>query len=150
MRNLLIIANTPSPNTQSLRDAVEEGARSANISPIVLSPFDATADHVLQAQAIILGTTENFGYMSGALKDFFERIYYPCLEEKQGLSMALYVKAGNDGLGATNSVERITKGLRWKHVQPPLILSGDYQPEFAESCYELGAGMAEGMNMGIF
>lgn len=146
----MIIANTPSPNTQALRDAVADGARSADISPITLSPFDATTDDVLKAQAIILGTTENFGYMSGALKDFFERIYYPCLEEKQGLSMALYVKAGNDGQGAKNSVERITKGLRWKYVQPPIVLSGDYKPEFANDCYELGAGMAAGMKMGIF
>ncbi|PWQ96526.1 flavodoxin family protein [Leucothrix arctica] len=150
MSKLLIIANTPSTNTQALRDAVVDGAQSAEISPIVLSPFDANAEHVLQAQAIIIGTTENFAYMSGALKDFFERIYYPCLEQKQGLSMALYVKAGNDGQGAKSSVERITTGLRWKHVQSPLILSGDYKPEFAKDCYELGAGMAEGMKMGIF
>jgi len=150
MNNLLIIANTPSPNTQTLRDAVSKGAQSAGLSPIVLSPFDANADHVLQAQAIILGTTENFGYMSGALKDFFERVYYPCLEEKQGLSMALYVKAGNDGQGAKTSVERITTGLRWNHVQPPLILSGDYTPKFTKDCYELGAGVAEGLKMGIF
>lgn len=150
MDTLLIVANTPSPNTQTLRDAVADGARSSGLTPVVLSPFDADASHVLQAQAIILGTTENFGYMSGALKDFFERIYYPCLEEKQGLSMALYIKAGNDGQGAKTSVERITTGLRWNHVQPPLVLSGDYKPEFAESCYELGAGMAEGVKLGIF
>nr|CAA6830882.1 MAG: Multimeric flavodoxin WrbA [uncultured Thiotrichaceae bacterium] len=150
MNNLLIIANTPSPNTQTLRDAVSDGAQSAGLSAIVLSPFEADTSHVLQAQAIILGTTENFGYMSGALKDFFERIYYPCLEEKQGLSMALYVKAGNDGQGAKTSVERITTGLRWNHIQPPLILSGDYTPEFAKDCYELGAGVAEGLKMGIF
>ncbi|MEZ5536707.1 MAG: flavodoxin family protein [Thiolinea sp.] len=150
MKHLLIVANTPSPNTQTLRDAVADGAKSAGIEPVVLSPFDANADHVLQASAIILGTTENFGYMSGALKDFFERIYYPCLEEKQGLSMALYVKAGNDGQGAKASVEKIITGLRWNQVQPPLVLSGDYKPEFAEACHELGAGMAEGMKLGIF
>lgn len=150
MSHLLIVANTPSPNTQTLRDAVADGASASGLTPLVLSPFDAEAGHVLQAQAIILGTTENFGYMSGALKDFFERIYYPCLEEKQGLSIALYIKAGNDGQGAKTSVERITTGLRWNHVQPPLVLSGDYQPAFKESCYELGAGMAEGVKLGIF
>lgn len=150
MNQLLIVANTPSPNTQTLRDAVADGARSAELEPLVLSPFEAAAEHVLQAQAIILGTTENFGYMSGALKDFFERIYYPCLEEKQGLSMVLYVKAGNDGQGAKSSVERIVTGLRWHHTQPPLVLSGNYKPEFAEACYKLGAGMAEGVKLGIF
>lgn len=150
MSQLLIVANTPSPNTQALRDAVAAGARSTGLEPLVLSPFDAHAEHVLSAQAIILGTTENFGYMSGALKDFFERIYYPCLEEKQGLSMALYVKAGNDGQGAKTSVGRIVSGLRWNHVQPPLVFSGDYKPEFAEACYALGAGMAEGVRLGIF
>ncbi len=150
MSPLLIVANTPSTNTQTLRDAVADGVRSTDIEPLVLAPFDANAEHVLQAQAIILGTTENFGYMSGALKDFFERIYYPCLTEKQGLSMALYVRAGNDGQGATTSVERIITGLRWNPVQPPLVLSGGYQPEFAAACYELGAGMAEGVKLGIF
>ena len=64
--------------------------------------------------------------------------------------MALYVKAGNDGQGAKTSVERIVTGLRWNHVQEPLVLSGDFRPEFAESCFELGAGMAEGLKLGIF
>lgn len=150
MKPLLIIANTPSPNTLTLRTAVADGARSAEIEPMVLTPFEADASHVLQAGAIILGTTENFGYMSGTLKDFFERVYYPCLEETQGLSMALYVKAGNDGQGAKTSVERIVTGLRWNHAQEPLVLSGDFQDEFVDSCFELGAGMAEGLKMGIF
>lgn len=150
MKPLLIIANTPSPNTLTLRTAVADGARSAELDPIVLTPFEADASHVLQAGAMIIGTTENFGYMSGALKDFFERIYYPCLEETQGLSMALYVKAGNDGQGAKTSVERIITGLRWNHVQEPLVLSGDYKEAFAQNCFELGAGMAEGLKLGIF
>ncbi len=150
MKPLLIIANTPSPNTQTLRSAVADGARSAAIEPVVCTPFEADAAHVRRAGAIILGTTENFGYMSGALKDFFERIYYPCLEETQGLSMALYVKAGNDGQGAKTSVDRIVTGLRWNAVQEPLILSGDFQATFTAQCYELGAGMAEGLKMGIF
>ena len=71
MKPLVIIANTPSPNTERLRAAVTEGAQSADIKPIVLTPFEAHAEHILEAGAVILGTTENFGYMSGALKDFF-------------------------------------------------------------------------------
>lgn len=150
MDTLLIIANTPSPNTLKLRNAVAEGVEIAGLQPMVLSPFDAQATDVLSAKAIILGTTENFGYMSGAVKDFFERIYYPCLEQTQGLPMALYVKAGNDGQGAKTSVERIITGLKWRQVQPPLILSGDYCPEFYNACHELGEGMAEGLKLGIF
>ena len=150
MSTLLIVANTPSPNTLKLRTSVADGARASGIEPLVLSPFDTHADHILAAKAIIIGTTENFGYMSGALKDFFERIYYPCLDKTQGLSMALYIKAGNDGAGAKSSVERIVTGLRWNHVQEPLVLSGDFRKEFVDECFELGAGMAEGLKMGIF
>ncbi len=150
MKPLLIIANTPSPNTLLLRDAVAEGALSAGMETRVLTPFAADAGHVLNASAIILGTTENFGYMSGALKDFFERIYYPCLEQTQGLSVALYIKAGLDGQGAKTSVERIITGLRWNQVQEPLILKGEFKPEFVDACTELGAGMAEGVKLGVF
>ncbi len=150
MKPLLIIANTPSPNTLQLRTAVAMGASSAEIEPIVLTPFEAQPEHILQAGALILGTTENFGYMSGAVKDFFERIYYPCLEHTQGLPIALYVKAGNDGSGALTSMERIILGLRWRQVQAPLMMQGEVKPEFFEACTELGAGMAEGLKLGIF
>jgi multimeric flavodoxin WrbA len=109
MKRLLIVTHVPSPNTFRLREAVLEGARHpdvAGVEAVALSPFDAGAGDVLAAQAIILGTTENLGYMSGALKDFFDRSYYPCLELTQGLPYAFYVRAGRDGTGTCRGVEK--------------------------------------------
>ena len=88
--------------------------------------------------------------MSGLIKDFFERIYYPCLEKTEGLPYALYVRAGNDGTGAQNAVERIVTGLRWSAIQPCLILRGDYQTRFEDDCEELGMLMAAGLEAGVF
>src|SRR5258706_16044603 len=91
-KRLLIVAHAPSENTLSLRAAVERGARSeTGIDVRVVAPLQAGADDVLAAQAVILGTTENLGYMSGALKDFFDRSYNPLLERTQGLPCALYI-----------------------------------------------------------
>lgn len=150
MQSLLIIANTPSANTLQLRQAVVKGAQRTELAMTELSPFEAQAEDVLKASAIILGTTANFGYMSGALKDFFERIYYPCLEQTQGLPVVLYVRAGMDGTGAVQSVERILAGLRWRLVQEPLVLQGEFKPEFLQTCEELGEAVAEGVLLGIF
>ena len=115
-----------------------------------MSPFEAGPAEVKAADAVILGTTENLGYMSGALKDFFDRIYYPCLEETQGLSYALYIRAGHDGTGTKRAVESITTGLRWRPAQEPLICRGAYQESFAEDCRELGMLMAAGLEAGMF
>ncbi len=116
-RRLLIVAHAPSPNTRRLFDAVVEEARSdenQNVEVVALSPFDAGPEDVLAAGAIILGTTENLGYMSGALKDFFDRSYYPCLEKTQGLPYCLYVRAGQDGTGTRRGVETIAR-IRREH-----------------------------------
>ncbi len=152
-KKLLIVSHAPSPNTRRLFEAVRRGARHEtieNIDVTALSPFDAGPEEVKAAQALILGTTENLGYMSGALKDFFDRIYYPCLEETQGLPYALYVRAGKDGTGTCRAVESITTGLRWRAVQAPLVCRGDFQEDFAGHCEELGMLMAAGLESGIF
>lgn len=153
MATLLLIAHCPSPNTERLRDAVIRGARHpdiAGIELVVKAPLDAGPAEVLAADALILGTTENFGYMAGRLKDWFERIYYPCLEQTQGKPYALYVRAGNDGRGTIDSVERIVTGLRWKAVTAPLRLAGDFDEGFIGQCEELGMTLAAGLEAGVF
>lgn len=152
-KHLLIVAHAPSPNTRALLGAVERGARSlgeTEISLRSLCPFDAQPEDVMQADGIILGTTENLGYMSGALKDFFDRIYYPCLEHTEGRPYAAYIRAGRDGTGTRRAIESITTGLRWRAVQEPLVCRGDYDPAFESQCEELGALMAAGLDAGIF
>lgn len=153
MIRLLVVSHTPSPHTQSLTDAVCAGAAHPDITGVELKltrPLQTGAEEVLQADGIILGTTENFGYMSGAMKDFFDRIYYPCLEQTQGLPYALFIRAGNDGMGARTSIERIVSGLSWKSVQQPLVCAGKWQAEFLSAAEELGSTMAAGLEAGVF
>lgn len=153
MPNLLIVSHTPSDNTKAMTRAVIAGVEHPDIHEIDLrttAPLQTGPDDVLWADGIILGTTENFGYMSGAMKDFFDRVYYPCLEQTEGLPYALFIRAGNDGLGAKSSIERITAGLNWKQVQSPLICKGPWQDGFLKSCEELGSTLAAGLEAGVF
>ncbi len=152
-KTLLIVAHAPSPNTARLRDALIAGAGHPDIESVAvrcLSPFDAGPADVKAAQAVILATTENLGYMSGALKDFFDRIYYPCLDDTQGLPYALVIRAGHDGTGTLRGVETIVTGLRWRAVQKPLICRGEFREEFVDQCSELGTALAAGLEAGIF
>lgn len=152
-KQLLIVAHAPSDNTKALRDAVARGAAADGIdgvSVIVKPPLEAGPRDVLAAQGIILGTTENLGYMSGALKDFFDRTYYPCLEETQGLPYALYIRAGHDGTGTRRGVETIVTGLRWRAIQDPLICRGEFSDTFISDCEQLGTLMAAGLEAGVF
>ncbi len=152
-KRLLIVGHVPSPNTQALRDAVLAGARDPDvdgIEAVAQSPFGTSPRDVLAADAIILGTTENLGYMSGAMKDFFDRVYYPVLEKKQGLPFALYVRAALDGTGTIRAIESVTTGLRWKAVREPLWLKGDWQDGYVDQARELGTLMAAGLEAGVF
>ena len=152
-QQLLIVAHAPSPNTRKLAEAALRGARHPDIEQVEtrwVPPLEAQPQDVLQADAIILGTTENLGYMSGALKDFFDRCYYPVLEEKQGLPCALYIRAGMDGTGTRRAVESIVTGLRWNWVQAPLTLRGEWQDAFEQLVEELGMYMAAGLDNAVF
>ena len=152
-KQLLIVAHTPSPNTERLRDAVIAGASSPEVTGIdvaFVAALQAGPQDVLRASAIIVGTTENLGYMSGGLKDFFDRIYYPCLEQTQGLPFAAWIRAGSDGTGTARGIETISTGLRWRAVQEPLIMKGEWREDFVEQCRELGLAMAAGLEAGVF
>lgn len=151
-KQLLIVAHAPSPNTLKLRNATEKGARHPDIEAVevvVKAPLDAGPEDILACDAIILGTTENLGYMSGALKDFFDRSYYPCLEKTQGLPFAYYIRAGHDGTGTRRAIDSITTGLRWKRIQEPLLCRGDYRDEFEQQCEELGMYVAASLDAGL-
>lgn len=152
-KRLLVVAHVPSDNTLRLRDAVVAGARSDEIEGVetrALTPFEAGPADVLAADGVILGTTENLGYMSGALKDFFDRTYYGVIEKTEALPYCLYIRAGRDGTGTKRAVESIATGLRWRAVQEPLICRGEWQEHFVEDCRELGMAMAAGLEAGIF
>ena len=153
MKRLLIVAHSPSINTRVLSEAVQRGAEHEDIESvtcIVKTPFDAGPTDILDCDGIVLGTTENLGTMSGALKDFFDRSYYGVLEEKQGLPCALYIRAGHDGTGTRRAVESIVTGLRWRWVQDPLIFRGKWQEAFISQAEELGMTLAAGLDNGLF
>ena len=152
LKRLLIVAHAPSANTQAMLDAVQRGASGPDIDNVAvqaIAPLAAGAEDVLAAHALILGTPENLGYMSGALKDFFDRIYYPCLERTQGLPYALYIRAGHDGTGTRRAVQTIVTGLRWRAVREPLVCRGAWQDAFLTECEELGAVMAASLDAGL-
>jgi multimeric flavodoxin WrbA len=152
MKRLLIIAHAPSPNIQRMIDAVLKGANSDvidGVEAIFIPALEANADDVLKADALILGTPENLGYMSGALKDFFDRNYYPCMDKTEAMPCAILIRAGNDGTGTRRALESILTGLRWKIVQEPLICRGDFKEEFIDQAEELGLFMAASLEAGI-
>ena len=153
MKRLLVVSHMPSANTRALTEAVIAGATHADITGVdvwLREALAASPQDVLAADAIMLGTTENFGYMSGGMKDFFDRIYYPCLEKTDSMPYALFIRAGNDGMGARSSIERIVKGLAWRQVQEPLVCQGPWQEAFPGRCETLGMTMAAGLEAGIF
>ncbi|MFT5572451.1 MAG: multimeric flavodoxin WrbA [Cryomorphaceae bacterium] len=154
-KKLLIVAHTPSPNTETLAQALLSGAQDSaieNVQTQLRSPFDCEAQDVLDSDALILFTTENFGYMSGALKDFFERIYYPCIEQaslNEAKPFALVIRAGLDGTGTDIAVHKITTGLKWREIQPVTLCKGDYDKDFEAQCRELGMTVAASLDAGL-
>ncbi|WP_049563185.1 flavodoxin family protein [Nonomuraea sp. SBT364] len=144
-RRLLIVHHTASPALQELFEAVRRGATTDEIEGVEVvtrAALHATAVDVFRSDGIVLGTPVNIGYMSGALKHFFDTIYYPCLEETRRLPYALYVHGNNDTAGAVRAVESITTGLGWERAHRPVTVIGAPGKDDLESCWELGATLA--------
>jgi len=156
MKTLLIVYHTRGVKTAQMAEAVERGARAAlkeaeaesEVRVVAKRCSEAGPEDVLSADAIALGTPENFGYMSGMMKDFLERVFYACEGKIEGRPWALFVSAGQDGTGAITSVERIVVGLRLKKVREPILALREVTPEILSRCEELGATLAVGVAVG--
>ena len=148
MPTLLIVHHTTSPSLQAMYDAVHDGATNPQIEgvDVVARPaLAATAVDALGADGFLLGTPANLGYISGALKHFFDQIYYPCLESTVGRPFGVYVHGNNDTTGAIRAVEMVTTGLQWRLAQAPVsVIGAPTQADF-DACWELGAAVAAGL-----
>lgn len=145
MPRLLVVHHTPSPACQALLEAVLEGARHpdlASVEVVTRPALVASAVDVLAADGVLLGTPANIGYMSGALKHFFDGVYYPVLQDTVGLPYGLWVHGGDDTTGAVRAVERIATGLSWKAVAAPVTVTGTPSRQALDACRELGATAA--------
>jgi len=150
---LLVVYHSRTGTTRQLVDGVLRGARAAAEERVVVSDrhaFDAGPEDVVTAAALILATPANFGYMSGAMKDFFERIYHPCLERTTGLPHAIVLKGDTDVDGALAAMERIISGLGWRRVLAPVCVVGPVESDDVAAAQELGAAMAAGVAEGLF
>ena len=130
---------------QAMFEAVLAGARTDEIEgvEVVVAPaLTAGAADVLNADGYLLGTSANIGYMSGALKHFFDGVYYPCLEATRRRPYGLYVHGASDTTGAVKAVESITAGLAWLRLRPPVCVIGPPSKADLEACWELGAIVA--------
>jgi len=144
---LLVVHHTSSPALRAMLEAVVAGARDPELAEagidVVVSPaLAATVPDVLAADAFVLGTPANIGYMSGALKHFFDQVYYPCLDAKAGAPYGLYVHGASDTTGAVRAVKSIASGLGWAEVVSPVVAIGPVGKDVERQCYELGATVA--------
>lgn len=148
---LLIVHHTPSPAVRLLLEACLRGARHpdlAGVSVAVEPALSATASDVLAADGYLLLTPANIGYMSGAMKHFFDTVYYPCLDARQGRPYGLVVHGNDDTTGAVRSVERIVAALRWRPVGSPLSVMGAPSPADVAAAVELAAIVAASLSGG--
>jgi NAD(P)H-dependent FMN reductase len=149
-KTLLVVHHTVSPATHALHLAIMEGAQDPSITgvEVVVRPaLTAAAVEVLEADGYLLGSPVNLGYLSGALKHFFDQIYYPCLDATRRRPFGVYLHANNDATGALRALDTITTGLQWRAAQAPLVVTGEPQPGDLDAARELGGAMAAGLTL---
>ncbi len=148
MTTLLIVHHTPSPATAELLAEVTAGAADPEITgveTVTRAALAATAPDLLAADAVLLGTPANIGYMSGALKHFLDQVYYVCGEDTRGLPYGLWVHGGSDTAGAVKAVTAIADGMGWAAAAAPVTVTGAPDAAARQACWELGATVAAGI-----
>ena len=145
MPTLLVVHHTPSPSMQAMLEAVLAGAKHPDIEgvDVVRRPaLAATVPDVLAADGFLLGTPANLGSMSGALKHFFDTVYYPCLDATRGHPFGYWIHGNSDTSGTVRQLGSITTGLGWSEAAAPVIVTGDPTKKDLEACTELGGTLA--------
>lgn len=151
MARILIVYHSQTGKTERMAYAVAEGAKSIEgVEVILKKASDASLEDLLTADGLAVGTPENFGYMSGMVKDFFDRTFYGAQEKVFRKPFVVFISAGNDGTGALRAIERIALGYKFKTVYPPVIAKGAITDEIISQCHELGATIAGGCQMQIY
>ena len=151
MKHLLIIYHTQSGSTRDLAEAALRGASSeSSVETQILPAMEAGVDGLLWADALVFATPENFGYLSGGLKDFFDRTFYAVESRQLNLPYGVIISAGNDGSGALRQLERIASAYPLRCVAEPIISLGQPSPGRLQQCKELGSALAVGLSMGIY
>jgi multimeric flavodoxin WrbA len=148
---LLIHAGHAGGRTHAMVEWVKQGVADAgeDVELRALPALEAGVEDLLWAHGLLIGTPEHFGYMAGAIKDFFDRTFYPVQGRVDALPYAIFVSAGNDGTGAVTSIERIALGYRWKQCAEPVIVKGDPSDTDRQRCAELGQTLAAGLALGV-
>ncbi|QRY49358.1 flavodoxin family protein [Mycolicibacterium septicum] len=144
-KTLLVVHHTPSPATRELLEAVLAGTHDPDISGVTVESkpaLAATVTDMLAADGYLFGTTANFGYMSGALKHFFDTVYYPSLDHVAGRPYGLWVHGNNDTVGAASAVDKIVTGLALVKAADVLEVTGVVDGGVRERAYELGGTLA--------
>ncbi len=153
-RHLLIVLHSKTGRTATLGAAVQRGACHPDLDGLVevrlRRAAEAGPDDLRWAQGVLLGTPENFGYMSGALKDFLDRTYYEVEGQLAPLPYAAFISAGNDGTGALRAIRRIVGGYPMVEARPPLIVTGEPDASALAAAEALGMAMAFGLDAGLF
>jgi multimeric flavodoxin WrbA len=145
MAQLLVVHHTTSPALQELFEAALDGTKADGIEGVdvrVRAALVASATDVLESDGFLLGTPANIGYMSGALKLFFDTVYYPTLTAKVGAPYGLYVHGNNDTAGAIRAVQSIAQGMGWTQVHEPVTVIGAPDKAATEAVWELSATVA--------
>ena len=152
LKNILFIHHSPSDNTIKLSNHLQSKIRklNPNTNLIVSKAIETNIDSFNSIDGVIIGTTENFGYMSGLTKDFFDRTYEGLQNKMAGLPIFYYIRAGLDGNGCKIGIDKILTGLKWRQVLPPLILKGKWNNDFILRLEEKSLTFVNGIEMGIY